>query len=85
MRSQVSWVVSFIQKSKHRDEKNITNPIPVFKELVQDQVKKKGVATKVLVIKVILQGILWQSEQSNLALLRIKSLIFVDILGPMCS
>ena len=46
--------VSFVQKSKHRDEKNITNPIPVFKELVLDQVKKKGVATKVLAMKVIL-------------------------------
>jgi hypothetical protein len=32
-----------------------------------------------------LQGISWQSEQSNLALLRIQILIFTDILGPMCS
>ena len=49
--------VSFIEKSKHRDEKNITNPIPVFKELVQDQVKKKGVAIKFLVTKVILEEV----------------------------
>jgi len=34
-----------------REERNITNLIPVFKELVQDQVKKKGVATKDLVMK----------------------------------
>ena len=81
----MSRSVSFIEKFEHRDERNIKNLIPVFMELVQDQVKKKGVATKVLAMKVILQGISWQSEQSNLALLRIKSLIFVDILGPMCS
>ena len=35
--------------------------------------------------KIRIQGISWQSEQSNLALLRIQILIFADILGPMCS
>ena len=36
-------------------------------------------------IRQILQGISWQNEQSNLALLRIWFLIFADILGSMCS
>ena len=32
-----------------------------------------------------LKGISWQSEQSNLALLRVQVLIFADILDSMCS
>ena len=32
-----------------------------------------------------IQGISWQSEQSNLALLRIYILIFADIFHPTCS
>ena len=32
-----------------------------------------------------LQGTSWQSEQNNLALLRMYILIFADILDPMCS
>jgi hypothetical protein len=44
---------SFIEKFEHRDERNITNLILVFMELVQDQVMKRGVATMDLVMKVI--------------------------------
>ena len=34
--------------------------------------------------EVYVQGISLESQQSNLALLRIKILIFADNLGPMC-
>ena len=52
----MSRSVSFIEKFEHRDERNIKNLTLVFVELVQEKVKKRGVATMDLVMKVI-QGI----------------------------
>ena len=48
----MSRSVSLIEKFEHRDERNIKNLILVFMELVQEQVKKRGVATMDLVMKV---------------------------------
>ena len=49
----MSRSVSLIEKFEHRDERNIKNLTLVFVELVQEKVKKKGVATMDLVMKVI--------------------------------